>query len=101
MLERIDPDSPDAEAIKRAIDRLEEIAVEITRVEDLLTEANFKFWQNRDIARRPFQMLTRNINGSATSPARKEVRAVITPYAARKRAEQRLRLTSPAVALAA
>jgi len=43
VLERIDPDSPDANAIQRAIDRLEEIAVEITRVEDLLTEANFSF----------------------------------------------------------
>ena len=43
MLERVGADSPDAAVIRRAIDRLEEIAVEITQVENLLTEANFSF----------------------------------------------------------
>jgi hypothetical protein len=43
LFRRIGADSPDAEVIKRAIDRLEEIAVEITEVEDLLVEANFTF----------------------------------------------------------
>jgi hypothetical protein len=43
VLARVDPDSPDAEPLKRAIDRLEEIAVEITEVEDLLVEADFTF----------------------------------------------------------
>jgi C4-type Zn-finger protein len=42
-LERIGPDSPDAEVFRRAINRLEEIAHEITEVEDLLCEANFSF----------------------------------------------------------
>jgi hypothetical protein len=36
VLERFDPDSPDAEVIKRAIERREEIAREITEVESLL-----------------------------------------------------------------
>ena len=43
VLERIGPDNPDAEPIKRAIDRLEEIAYEITDVEDLLVAADFSF----------------------------------------------------------
>ena len=43
VLKRIGPDSPDAKVISQAIDRLEEIAHEITHVEDMLTEANFTF----------------------------------------------------------
>ena len=39
LFKRIGADSPDAEVIKRAIDRLEEIAHEITQVENLLSEA--------------------------------------------------------------
>jgi hypothetical protein len=42
-LERIRPDGPDAAVIKRAIDRLENIASEITEVEDLLCEHDFAF----------------------------------------------------------
>jgi hypothetical protein len=43
VLERIGADSPDAAVIKQAIDWLDEIAVEITKVADLLVEANFSF----------------------------------------------------------
>ena len=43
LLERIGADSPDSAPIKRAIERLEKIAEEITEVEDLLVEANFSF----------------------------------------------------------
>jgi hypothetical protein len=43
VLARVGPDSPDAEVIKRAIDRLEEIAHQITKVEDMLSEADFTF----------------------------------------------------------
>ena len=47
LLERIggydNPNSPDAVVIQRAMDWLEEIAIEITKVEDLLVEANFSF----------------------------------------------------------
>ena len=43
VLARIDPLSPDAEVIMRAIDRLEEIAVEITQVEDMLVDHGFEF----------------------------------------------------------
>jgi hypothetical protein len=43
VLARLDPNSPDAEPIKRAIDRLTEIAYEIGDVEGALAEANFSF----------------------------------------------------------
>jgi hypothetical protein len=43
VLEHIDPDSRDARVIQRAIDWLEEIAVEITQVEAMLAQANFTF----------------------------------------------------------
>jgi hypothetical protein len=44
VLVRLDPNSPDAELIRRAIDWLEEISQSITGVEgDLLMSANFTF----------------------------------------------------------
>jgi hypothetical protein len=43
LLKRIGSDSPDAEVIKRAIDRLEEIAHEISEVEWMLNDTDFTF----------------------------------------------------------
>jgi hypothetical protein len=43
VLARLDPDSPDAEVISQAINRLEEIAYEIGDVEAMLAEADFTF----------------------------------------------------------
>jgi hypothetical protein len=43
VLERIGSDSPDAAVFKRAIDRLEEIACEISDVETMLAEVDFSF----------------------------------------------------------
>jgi hypothetical protein len=43
VLERLDPDSPDANVIQRAIDRLEEIAEEVAKVEYALADVDFTF----------------------------------------------------------
>jgi hypothetical protein len=43
VLARLDPDGSDAEAIKRAIERLEEIAHEISEVEWMLNDTDFTF----------------------------------------------------------
>ena len=43
VLKRLDPDSPDASVIKRAIDRLLELADEVAKVEYALADADFTF----------------------------------------------------------
>ena len=43
VLARLVPDSPDAKAIQRAIDRLEELGDEIGKVEWALAEVDFSF----------------------------------------------------------
>jgi hypothetical protein len=45
VLERIGEDSPDAPAIKQAIDELDEIAAEMARIERRLSEVNWTFGQ--------------------------------------------------------
>lgn len=45
VLERIGADSPDAPAIKRAIDELDEIAAQMARIERRLSEVNWIFGQ--------------------------------------------------------
>jgi hypothetical protein len=55
-LEHIGPDSRDAAVIKRAIDRLTEIAREITEVEDLLGKTDFSFGNIRVLLARPVEV---------------------------------------------
>lgn len=43
VLARLDPDSADAKVIKQAIDRLEELAEEVAKVEYMLADVNFSF----------------------------------------------------------
>ena len=43
VLERLDPNSVDAKAIKQAMDRLEELAEEIAKVEYALADVDFTF----------------------------------------------------------
>jgi hypothetical protein len=43
LLERIGDDSPDAEVIQRGIDRLEELAEGVAKVEYMLADAHFTF----------------------------------------------------------
>jgi hypothetical protein len=56
VLEGIGPDSPDVKVIKRVIDRLEAIVVEITEVEDLLSKTDFAFGNIKALRERPVTM---------------------------------------------